>query len=163
MRTQVEILEQIQLLAKSGSDPYEVQHKVLVHKLTWTVAKAYIKLDQINDENKRNWKKTSRLDTQSLLQSIYDELDAAFFKFYDNDVQGVFISIQIIITLLWLLGEKQTSLLSHVMYMMEQALEPMDVFKFICIEFDFPWSHFDRRYNPKYNDQKIILPEGTEL
>lgn len=161
MRSQQEIIDRIQRIAKDKSDPYEIQHQVLVRKLSWENAKPYINPKHRTDEQRNKWKETSRLDPQALKEHVKEMVDKACCDICSEEFMDVFFDFQISLVLLWLHGPSRESTLRQFLEQyIKASKQPLRAyrlekpFEFLCEEFGWKWRHFKARY-----ETSIVTPE----
>jgi hypothetical protein len=167
MRSQNEILDLINKLELDGSDPMQVQRKILIRKLSWSNASkhGYINPKYFTDVQQRNlWKDREKLEKKELRKEMDGILDETVAFMFDLDTEKVIVGYQKLQIYIWLLGSKYHSLLRE--YTKRFITLPNDgglsLFVWLCKELDFRWDIYDRRYNPHFKSP-IIKPEDEDF
>jgi hypothetical protein len=109
MRSQQEILEKIEQIEKSKCDPTGMQRKALIHKLTWSNAQPF--LTKKDPETEDYWRVHSCIEKIYLMKQMEEQSDYTYMLIADKDLSKIFVSMQILMILVWLLGPRKDKFL----------------------------------------------------
>lgn len=161
MRSQQEILNHIKKIQSSGVDPSGLQQKVLIHKLSWENALPF--LGKKDAETQQYWLQHCLMDREVLVKEIEEQVDYTFMLMANKDLKGIFISLQIIMVKIWLLGHWKEQFLSH--YVPEVFSFAKDygrsIMKMVCEEFGFDINTYYMRYLGTTESGLIIPGRGV--
>lgn len=163
MRSQKEILDQIELLRRSGSDPMKVQRKHLIRKLEFKHAKHYLKPEaRLDSAVEKNWKETARLDEEWLKREMHDFMYGAYDFYIERDAIGCLVSAQYLIIWLWLLGRKENAMLGHIIKRFTSNNEDYckPIFDDVCNHFGWNIKAFFQEWEDKKT--RLILPNAGQ-
>lgn len=154
MRSQQEILEKINRIEETASDPQNVQLKCLIRKLSWdnAVSNGYINKKYLRDIPEQiKWKETSLLDKGYLMKEFKNVIDEGFSACYEESLNKVIAMCQIALVYVWFLGNKHTKLISELVISMQYVYLDYGklYFKKLCEEFGFNFELFEKRYKSK--------------
>ncbi len=163
MRSQKEILEQIDHLQRTGADPMKVQRKHLIRKLEWKNARPYLKPAFRDDTlTRQKWNNASRLDEEFLKKEMFDFMFGAYDFYIEKDPIGCLVSAQYLIVWLWLLGPREEPFLGHILnrFMGHNSNFCKPIFDDICNHFAWKIKTFFQAWEDR--PPRLILPANIK-
>ena len=153
MRSQIEILQQIKKIQPHFQDkknPFYIQYRILVHKLSWENAQEFFDAASVKDGMRDKWPETSRLDKEAIVKEMLEQVDLGAMFVESKDKVSCIYAIMGLIAQLWLLGPKKDKALSCIFNDFMQAYECLDyyesIFTAICNEIHVDFSRYKLRY-----------------